>query len=190
MIRRKFLAVTLAAGAVAVGAAAAQTADDLAKRRITDPAKDQWKVQGKEHKASIVQSKGVPGDAAIRVRVNRAGRNPWDVQAQSSISGPIKKGDVVLFAFWARADGAPAKINARVQQIAAPYTGVAEASGLTITPEWKMHYASGKSPLDLSPGAASAALHLAMAKQTIELGPHMVLNFGPDYDMSRLPKNE
>jgi hypothetical protein len=180
----------LAAAAIGAGAVAAQTADDLAKQRITDPAKDQWQIQGKEQKASIVAAEGVPGGAAIRVRVNRAGKNPWDVQAQSSISGPIKKGDVVLFAFWARADGAPAKINARVQQVAAPYTGVAEGSGLTITPEWKMHYVSGKSPLDLSPGAASAAVHLGIAKQTVELGPHMVLDFGPDYDMSRLPKNE
>ena len=190
MFRGKLLAVVLAAAAVGTGATLAQTADDLAQRRITDPAKDQWKIQGKEQKASVIQSQGVPGNAAIRVRVNRVGKNPWDVQAQSSISGPIKKGDVVLFAFWARAEGAPAKVNARVQQIAAPYTGVAEGPGLTITPEWKMHTISGKSPVDLGPGAASAAVHLAIAKQTVELGPHMVLNFGPDYDMSRLPKNE
>ena len=187
----RLLATMLAAAVMAgVGTVTAQTADDLAQRRITDPVKDQWNIQGKEQKASIIEAKGVPGDAAIRVRVNRAGKNPWDVQAQSSISGAIKKGDVVLFAFWARADGAPAKVNARVQQVAAPYTGVAEGAGLTIAPEWKMHTVSGRSPLDLAPGAASAAVHLGMAKQTVELGPHMVLNFGPDYDMSRLPKNE
>ncbi|WP_165842772.1 carbohydrate binding domain-containing protein [Phenylobacterium deserti] len=183
----------LAAGAgLATGAFARQ--DDILKNRIDDPKKDHWTTQGTEQKTSVAKSDGVPGGFAYRVKVNTAGPNDWSTAASTTIAGPIKKGDVVLFAFWARAEKPPkgaeaVRVNARVQQSAAPYTGVVEAFDVPIGPEWKMYFASGKSPIDLGAGQANAAVHLGKAVQTVDLGPSMVLDFGPDYPLAKLPKN-
>lgn len=185
-LKRLLGAAALALGLAAATAGVAQ--DDILKYRIDNPEKDVWSTQGKEQTTRVVKSAGVPGDYAMQVRVKAAGRNPWDVAVQSPISGAIEKNDVVLFAVWLRAADGPGEVNLRVQQSAAPYQAVAETS-LTLKPEWTMVYVSGRSPVDLGPGKGSVAIHLAKAKQTIEVGPSMVLDFGPTYDMAKLPKN-
>jgi hypothetical protein len=167
--------------------------DDVLNKRINDPAKDQFRIQGKEQKTSVAKSEGVPGGYALRVKVNTDGPNPWAVAAQAPVSGAIKKGDVVLLALWARVEEPAAgkqagDFNVRIQQSAAPYAAVGETA-LQVGPDWKMYYVSGRSNLDLGPGLSAVAVHLAKARQTVELGPFTLLNFGPDYDMSKLPKN-
>jgi hypothetical protein len=193
-MKRRSLLATLVLAASLIGGAQALAQDDILSKAITDPAKDHWSIQGKEQKTTVAKSDAVPGGAAFRIRVDRAGPNPWDVSAQGSVAGAIRKGDVVLLGFWARSDKAPdpatpSKVNVRLQQNAAPYPAVAEISGLQLSPEWKMYYVSGKSPLDLDAGRGGVAIHLATARQTIELGPYTVLNLGPDYDPKRLPTN-
>ena len=181
-------------GAASLPSGAAARQDDILKNRIDDPKKDHWITQGEQQKTSVAKSEGVPGGLAYRVRVNAAGPSDWSTAASTTITGPIKKGDVVLFAFWARAEKPPkgaetVRVNARIQQTAAPYTGIAEAYDVTIGPEWKMYFASGKSTLDLAAGQANAAVHLGKAAQTVDLRPSMVLDFGPDYPVAKLPKN-
>lgn len=170
--------------------AAAQD-DDILKKRISDPVKDVWQTQGKWQKtSSAVKSEGVPGGYAYRVQVYRPDEKPWEVAAQAPISGAMKQGDVVLLGFWARAqEPAEGVVNARIQQSAEPYAAIAEVGGLKIGPEWKMYYVSGKSPMTLGPGQGNVSVHLASARQTIDLGPFTVLDLGPDYDVRRLPKN-
>lgn len=186
-------AVVAVCATTLAGAASAQ--DDILKHRIDDPQKDHWSTVGADQKTTVAKSQGVPGDLAYRVKVNAAGADPWSTAAVYSVAGAVKKGDVVLFAFWARAEKPPqgaetADVNVRVQQNAAPYTGVAEAYGLKVGPEWKMYYVSAKSPVDVGPGQGSAQVHLGKAKQTVDLGPALVLDLGPDYPMAKLPKNE
>lgn len=185
-VKRLLGAAALAFGLAVASAGGAQ--DDVLKHRIDNPEKDVWATQGKEQTTKVVKSAGVPGDYAMQVKVKAPGRNPWDVAAQSPISGAIKKDDVVLFAVWLRAADGPGEVNLRVQQSDAPYQAIAETA-LTLKPEWTMVYVSGRSPLELAPGKASVAVHLAKAKQTVEIGPSMVLDFGPTYDMAKLPKN-
>lgn len=193
MRARSLLAILMVSAGLA-WAPQASAQDDILSKAITDPNKDHWSIQGKDQKTTLAKTDAVPGGGALHIRVDRAGPNPWDVSAQGSVTGAIHKGDVVLLGFWARADkpadqGAPAKVNVRLQQSAAPYAAVVETNGLQLSPEWKMYYLSGKSPLDLKAGAGGVAIHLATARQTIELGPYTVLNLGPDYDIKRLPTN-
>jgi hypothetical protein len=49
----------------------------------------------------------------------------------------------------------------------------------TIGPEWKLYEVRGKSDRDYAAGALNATLHLATGKQTIEIGPVIVLDLGP-----------
>ena len=102
---------------------------------------------------------------------------------------------MLLLAFWARAEEPPEGeqtgiiSSAGLQLAASPYTALFNAPARP-TSEWKLYYASGVADRAYAPAEAGVALHLAAARQVIELGPVFVLNFGPDYDVRRLPRNE
>lgn len=119
------------------------------------------------------------------------GANPWDVSASQPLTGNISKGDVLLVAFWAKAeavDGGPASADipaVRIQQSAAPYDAAMQGR-IKVGGEWKMYTVPGRALIDIPAGAGAVGLHLASAKQTVLLGALFVLNFGPDYDLRKL----
>jgi hypothetical protein len=126
----------------------------------------------------------VQGGKALRVVVREKGANPWDVAVQTAITRPVKAGDQLLLAFWARLErgegGATTSTlpyNA-VQLSAAPYTALFTAP-VEIGPEWKLHEVRGKAAADHAAGTLNATIHLAASAQTVELGPIFVVNLGP-----------
>jgi len=135
----------------------------------------------------------VPGGRFIRVDVGNKGANPWDVGAQYAIDKPIKAGDVVFFAVFLRApnlkDGETARVpGTGVGQAAAPYAPIATTEA-HVSNQWNVYYASTKASRAWGKGEARASLHLAADKQVLDLGPLIVLDLGPDYDMTTLPSN-
>jgi hypothetical protein len=125
----------------------------------------------------------VQGGKALRVVVRGKGANPWDVAVETPITKPVKAGDQLLFAFWARlekgeggATAATLPYNA-VQLSAAPYTGLFTGSA-EIGPEWKMVEVRGKADADRAAGTLKATIHLATAAQTVDFGPIFVVNLG------------
>jgi len=162
---------------LAVAPAAAQ--DDLVI--INNPAEPQ--VNGTNPR--LRDDPAVQGGKAMRVQVRRRGANPWDVAVESAINQPIKAGDSLLFAFWARlekgeggAASATLPYNA-VQLTAAPYSTVF-ASPIEVGPEWKLHEVRGEADKDYAAGTLKATIHLATAEQTVDLGPLIVVNLGPE----------
>ncbi|HEX7799482.1 MAG TPA: hypothetical protein VF402_03975, partial [Asticcacaulis sp.] len=127
----------LLAAAVAL-APVASHAQDLMSRSLTAPAADQWQSSGNGESHKLVKDDGVRGGWAYQVTAAKAGQNPWDVQANVSTDRPVKNGDVILLAFWAKAATPPAgaaaiSAPAAIQEAAAPYTRLGEAN-LSITP--------------------------------------------------------
>jgi hypothetical protein len=125
----------------------------------------------------------VQGGKALRVVVRGKGANPWDVAVETPITQPVRVGDQLLFAFWARLEkgegGATTTTlpyNA-VQLSAAPYTALF-ASPAEIGPEWKLLEVRGKADGDHAAGTLKATIHLATAAQTVDLGPIFVVNLG------------
>jgi hypothetical protein len=125
----------------------------------------------------------VQGGKALRVVVRGKGANPWDVAVETAITKPVKAGDQLLFAFWARLEkgegGATAAMlpyNA-IQVSAAPYTTLFTGSA-EIGPEWKLLEVRGKADADHAAGTLKATIHLATAAQTVDLGPIFVVNLG------------
>jgi hypothetical protein len=146
---------------------------------INDPGAPQ--VQGASGR--LRDDAAVQGGKALRVVVRGKGANPWDVAVETALTKPVKAGDQLLFAFWARLEkgegGATTTTlpyNA-VQVSAAPdtplFTGPAE-----IGPEWKMVEVRGKADADHAAGTLKATIHLATAAQTVDLGPIFVVNLG------------
>jgi hypothetical protein len=146
---------------------------------INDPGAPQ--VQGASGR--LRDDPAVQGGKALRVVVRQKGANPWDVAVESAIAQPVKAGDNLLLAFWARLEkgegGATTTTlpyNA-VQVSAAPYTTLF-AGPAEIGPEWKLHEVRGKVDADHPAATLKATIHLATAAQTVDLGPIFVVNLG------------
>jgi len=173
---RLFGAIAIAVAAVAAPATAQ---DDILSKIINDPGAPE--VTGA--KTSVRDDPAVQGGKALRVQVPKKGANAWDVSLRSPINKPVKAGDKLLLAFWARLDkgengatSASLPYNA-VQLAQAPYTGVF-TDGVTIGPEWKMYEVKGQADKDYAAGTLNATIHLATGKQVVDLGPVFVLNLG------------
>ena len=125
----------------------------------------------------------VQGGKALRVVVRGKGANPWDVAVETALTKPVKAGDQLLFAFWARLEKGEGGATTTtlpfngVQLSAAPYTTLFAGPG-EIGPEWKMIEVRGKADADHAAGTLKATIHLATAAQTVDLGPIFVVNLG------------
>ena len=126
---------------------------------------------------------GVQGGKALRVVVRGKGANPWDVAVETALTKPVKAGDQLLFAFWARLEKGEGGATTTtlpyngVQLSAAPYTTLF-AGPAEITSEWKLHEVRGKADADHPAGTLKASIHLATAAQTVDLGPIFVVDLG------------
>jgi hypothetical protein len=151
-----------------------------------------WNVYGAGQTSAREETGGPQGYPALKVTVTAKTRNAWDVGAVSPTAKPIAAGDVVLVVAYLRApalkDGETTAVPLGVIKGAAPYDNVAQGSA-QVTNQWKRYVGSGKSPVALAAGAAQATVHLGGDKHVVELGPLLIYDFGPDYDMSRLPHN-
>jgi hypothetical protein len=125
----------------------------------------------------------VLGGKGLRVVVRSKGANPWDVAVETALTKPVKAGDQLLFAFWARLEKGESGATTStlpyngVQLSAAPYTTLFSGS-TELTSEWKLHEVRGKVDADHAAGTLKASIHLAAAAQTVDLGPIFVVNLG------------
>lgn len=137
-----------------------------------------WNVYGPGQTHEGRTDKDVQGGGAIRVTIPAKPANVWDVGASTQISGPIRKGDTLMFAFWVRLVSeeptARGKVAASIQQSKAPY-GPIVGGELSFGTEWTLVQISGVANADYAPGDANAALSLGTAAQTVDLGPAFVM---------------
>lgn len=178
-----------------VAPACGQTGDDIMNKLVNAPSAKSWKASGFSSWPEEISDPAVTGGVALRFNVPQKGKNPWSYSADVNIFKPVNAGDVVLVAFWARAaepmEGrSTAFIDAiRVQELKAPY-GAFVQDQVEVGSKWTMLYASGTADKDYKPGSIKLSVFLGAGKQSIELGPVFVLDFGPDYDHAKLPHNK
>lgn len=176
-MRSKLLTFALCL-AIAAPAAAVQ-GDDIASKIINDPSAPQ--IVGA--KSSVRKDDQVQGGKALRIVVPAKGKNNWDAFASSPIQKPVKAGDNLVLAFWARLEkgegGATSSTLpfAGVQVSSPPYPSLFNEA-VQVGPEWKLHQVKGKADKDHAAGTIGVSIHMANAKQTIDLGPVFVLNMG------------
>ena len=160
--------------------------EDIASRLINKDTNGAWYFQPDKPKAKHIKA-DVNGGYAFRVKAHK-GANPWDVQASSPIAGAINEGDVVMLTYFARAEE-PAEggssLTARIQLAAAPYTSVLDTTA-RISGEWKSYCAFRTVSGSIGEKKGNVSIHLATAKQVIDLGPVLVFNFGKGYDTKKL----
>jgi hypothetical protein len=153
--------------------------DDLTKQIVNDPTGPD--VNGA--KAALIDDAKAEGGKALRVQVPKKGANPWDTTVGGAIKKPIMRGDHLVMLFSARlekgengATTATLPYNA-IQLNAAPYSTIMTGSA-QIGPEWKDFQVQGISDANYRPGDLKVTIQLATAKQTVDLGPIVVLDKG------------
>ena len=159
--------------------------EDIWTKTINNDANGNWYFVPDKPKPKYFEVKEIPGGHAFRVKANK-GANPWDVQASSPVNGAINEGDVIMLMYYARA-AEPAEggssLTARIQATVAPWTATMDMTS-KITEEWKSYCAHRVASATLA--KSSVSIHLATAKQVIELGPVFVFNFGKGYPSNQL----
>ncbi len=163
-------------------------------RLINAPAPTQWTINGTQREIVGVSSAALPGNRGLRVKITQQGENGYDVTAAMPITRAIKTGDVLLVAYYARGEQAFNEANtamitsSQIELTRAPYTA-AGRSAARLKSQWTIYYLSGKATRDYDVGDAQVSLHLAGSRQTIDLGPAFIFNFGPDMDINDLPRD-
>jgi hypothetical protein len=157
--------------AMLLGAAASQGSSE---QIISDAQRPLWGSYGDVKVARIADPK-VPGGSYIRITVPRPGANFWDSSATGAVLKPVKKGDIVTIGFFARSgeEGKAAWVNAVVGTVSPPYAAAA-VGRVNLDEQMRFHCVEGVSPVDVAKGQGRLTLHVAGARQVIDLGPYMV----------------
>jgi len=193
----KHFVLAAALGLTAAAPAFSETVDPLQSetliRKVINEPGTAYTFYGDGLTSKPMKDPDIPGGVFVRVEVNRKGAQPWDAGGGYAVRKPIKAGDVIFFAIYARApdleDGETASMpGLGVCQDGSPYAPIAIADK-RITNQWAVYYISAKATTGWQRGQAHVAMQLAADKQVIDLGPVFVLDLGPDYDINTLPHN-
>lgn len=170
-----FLPLSSTAGSPAVA-----QAGSAADRIVNDPRVAALMPYGLNLPPQVRDDKQVQFGKALRIPLAEHA-DFWRVGVISPTLKPVKKGDRIVIAFWARAvqteGGAPGKIG-RVQLEATPVVRTIFEKPFEVAPEWKMYQLAGTVDGDYAAGRLNAALHLDSARQVLELGPVFILDYG------------
>lgn len=182
-MRTKLFLAAIAGVILASTGAAQSSDDDILNKVINVPPPSAFTVNGLRSKPRVRNDESVMGGKALRIQVPGKSERAWEVSVSNQINKPVKAGDEIVLAFWARLEkgeeGATTAVlpyNA-VQLSKEPYSAVI-AGPATIGPEWKLHEVKGRADRDYAAGDLNATLHLATGKQTVDLGPIFVLDMG------------
>ncbi len=201
MFKFRHLTSMLAALLLGLGAATAQEmseADYLAMLEaelpgtlMNNPIVPDWYVAGEDFDRRVITDRNVVGQQAVRLKIKRAKPNPWDVSMIARMDKGASSGDAILVAVWVRTekaakDSETGLVQVRLQQSAAPYTGLAEGS---ITPgkDWELWYLRGIAAEDYDANELTLAFNAASVAQTVEIAQFYVMNLGPNVDVGSLP---
>lgn len=151
-----------------------------------------WSVWGIA-KANYVAAADLKGGAAQRVTIAKPAK-PWDAGTYGAITKPVKKGDVLVLMFWARAVRPPpgsdlVMVTGRIYEAGPSGDGVSPETSFLIGAQWKLYYAAGTAAKDYPPGTLSAGMMLGTGDQIIEFGPVSVTDYGPGFDVNDLPRS-
>ncbi len=128
---------------------------------------------------------------AMRVAIGKRPDRPWNVELLAPTDGAIKRGDVLFVRVWARAirsdnESGDGKVSLIVSRNGPPYDSVVSVSG-AVGRDWTPVFKASRANKPLGQGEHRVAIHLGDHAQTIEVGGLELTNYGPDFDLRRLP---
>jgi endo-1,4-beta-xylanase len=140
---------------------------------------------------SRIEVSGQAFREATQVRVAQAtpGKG-WSAQLTVPIhQGVVRKNDRLLVRYMARCvEGAPGRVAAKVQLSHPDYTQIGMSDAAKPGAEWEIINQPFIAAEDVPQGRGELTLFLGDQKQTIEIADIRVLNYGPDFDLTKLPR--
>ncbi len=146
---------------------------------LNNPDDRVWQGYGPAGSRQDTQDRNVFTGRATRFTVTAPGATPYAIGANVPITGPIAVGDRLTIAVAARtlsaetADGRGVVVI-RVQGRNPPYDGFAD-NRLIVGPNWQLLRLTTTATKAFAAGDASFALHMASARQTVEIGPVYII---------------
>lgn len=179
-MRGVLLAAALCLSTLAAAPPRAAAQQGMADRLVNDPRVEALRPYGLPLPPAPRADKTVQFGKALRFKL--AGHADfWRIGVVTPTLKPVRKGDRVVIAFWARATGTDAGAPGRIGRVQLEETPVVRAlfeKSFEIGPEWKMYQLAGTVARDYAPGQLNAALHIDAAKQVLDVGPVFVLDYG------------
>lgn len=139
--------------------------------------------------AEYIETPGAPGFSKVmRMATRKIPETPWGFQTNAKCSVGVKKGEVLLAVFWARAAMASEEAESTfVFELAhEPYTKSASFR-FECGRNWSKFYVPFVAAMDY--GAGDIALHFqgGSRRQTIEVGALRVMSYGHGVALGQLP---
>ena len=160
---------------------------------ITDYSTQNWAIHGAGETHKTVPAKEVPGGQAVQFTMAAAAANPYDIGLTIPVTRKIEEGNILILAVLARTVSADTtdgkgKIGVRVQQNAPPYPGFAE-NVISVGPNWGLFQLKTQARMTIEAGKAAVSVHLAGAKQVIEIGQVYLLDTSTLPPVAETPAN-
>lgn len=128
---------------------------------------------------------------ATRVTVAKATPDkPWSASVTQRLdAGSVRKGDRLLVRYFARSlTGVQGRATAKVQISGPPYPPLGFTDSARIGPEWQEIHQPLIAGRDAPAGTGEVTILLGDKVQTVEIAALRVLNYGPDFDFTKLPR--
>ncbi len=161
-------------------------------RLINDPGLANWSINGSPQ-TQMVAADNISGGKAISITVAQAKANPWDISLTAPITEGISAGDTLFLAVQIRASAADNEAQSgviaasKIEENGGAFTALADTSA-QVSDKWTTLYSVGVVSKDYARGQTHITVHLAAARQTIEIGNAYAFNLGPNADQSTLPR--
>jgi GH35 family endo-1,4-beta-xylanase len=138
-----------------------------------------------------IQSPGESITEATRVTVAAATPDkPWSAYVTLPLdAGAVKKGDRLLVRYFARSiTGAQGKATAKVQISGPTFEALGTSDSTRFGQAWQEIHQPLIAGRDAPAGKGEVTILLGDAIQTAEIADLRVLNYGPDFDFTKLPR--
>lgn len=151
-----------------------------------------WGVWGNAVVTELKDS-AVSGGTFKRVAIAQAPEHPWDIGIYITLQKPVKKGDVIVLALWARAQTLPkdnefTPLKGRVFDTATSVSVVPEST-LMVGKTWKRFIATGIADKDYPMGSLAGGITIGNDAQTLDFTQVVIADFPPGFDLAALPQD-
>lgn len=141
--------------------------------------------------AAKVPVSGQDFSEAMRITVEKASPDqPWNAQLTAPFTtGSVKNGDKLLIRYMARSvtDG-QGRATAKIQLKNPPNDMLGMTENAKIGSGWQPVHQVMVAKLDAPEGTGELSIFLGEQVQTVEIADVRVLNYGPDFDIAKLPR--
>lgn len=136
----------------------------------------------------VLHANDAPWAEFWRFDVKKRPANSWDVQLSAKVSGQITKGDKCLLLFHVRAVEGKAAGAAGVEVRNPPEYPKLGSTQFRVGTKWEPVILSFVANEEGPDGKCAVSIHLGGEVQQVDIGGLRLLNYGPDFDLHKMPQ--